>query len=246
MKVEAVIPGENIRENIRAVEQRINSACMASGRRREDVTLIAVSKTKPLPLLRKAYEAGVRDFGENKVQELLDKMPEMPADVRWHMIGHLQRNKVKYIVGRVYMIHSVDSLRLAEEISREALKKNVTVKILLEVNAAGEESKFGVSVSQAADLAETVSKLPGIRLEGLMTVAPYTENPEENRIYFQKLKQLSVDIAKRNIDNKSIVGIYLSMGMTGDFEIAVEEGASHIRVGTGIFGEREYSSQPQQ
>lgn len=225
-----------IGENIQAVEEAIEDACQRSGREREAVTLIAVSKTKPLSMLREAYEAGARDFGENKVQELMDKIPEMPSDVRWHMIGHLQRNKVKYIVDKVYMIHSVDSLRLAEEISREALKKNVTVKILLEVNVAGEESKFGTTVSETAALAEKIAKLPAVQIDGLMTIAPFVEDPEDNRIYFQKLKQLSVDIIRRNIDNINMN--VLSMGMTGDYSVAVEEGATCVRVGTGIFGER--------
>ena len=225
-----------IGENIQAVEQTIGNACQKSGRKREAVTLIAVSKTKPLSLLREAYAAGIRDFGENKVQELMDKIPEMPSDVRWHMIGHLQRNKVKYIVGRVYMIHSVDSLRLAEEINKEALKKNVTVKILLEVNVAGEESKFGTTVSETAALAESIAKFPAVKIEGLMTIAPFVENSEDNRKIFNKLKQLSVDIAHRNIDNVSMD--ILSMGMTGDYSVAVEEGATYVRVGTGIFGER--------
>lgn len=225
-----------IGENIQAAEQTIENACRRSGRKREPVTLIAVSKTKPLSMLREAYDAGARDFGENKVQELMDKIPEMPSDIRWHMIGHLQRNKVKYIVDKVYMIHSVDSLKLAEEISREALKKNVTVKILIEVNVAEEESKFGITVSEAAALAENIAKLPAVRIEGLMTIAPFVENPEDNRVYFQKLKQLSVDIRRRNIDNVNMD--VLSMGMTGDYSVAVEEGATCVRVGTGIFGGR--------
>lgn len=225
-----------ISENMRAVERTIDNACQKSGRKRETVALIAVSKTKPLSMLQDAYEAGARDFGENKVQELTEKIPKMPSDVRWHMIGHLQRNKVKYIVDKVYMIHSVDSLRLAEEISREALKKNVTVKILIEVNVAGEESKFGAAVSETAALAESIARLPAVQIEGLMTIAPFVENPEENRVYFQKLRQLSVDIAHRNIDNVNMN--VLSMGMTGDYSVAVEEGATCVRVGTGIFGER--------
>ncbi len=229
-----------IRENMEAVNKRIEKACLTAGRNREAVTLIAVSKTKPVELLRKAYDAGARDFGENKVQELQDKIPQLPGDIRWHMIGHLQRNKVKYIVDKVYMIHSVDSLRLAEEISREAVKKEVTVKILLEVNVAEEESKFGTTTEEAASLAEQVAVLPGIQIMGLMTIAPYTENPEENRKYFKKLKQLSVDIEEKNIDNVSMN--VLSMGMTGDFEAAVEEGATYVRVGTGIFGERDYGT----
>ena len=160
----------------------------------------------------------------------------LPEDIRWHMIGHLQRNKVKYIVGKVWMIHSVDSLELAEEISREAVKRQVTVRILLEVNVAEEESKFGVTVKEAFGLAETAAKLPGIQVEGLMTIAPYVEDPEENRIYFKRLKELSVDIYDKNIDNVNMN--VLSMGMTGDYSVAVEEGATYVRVGTGIFGER--------
>lgn len=225
-----------IRENIAETERKIAEACRRAGRERSEVTLIAVSKTKPVEMLREAYEAGVRDFGENRVQELMEKIPAMPEDVRWHMIGHLQRNKVKYIVGKVWMIHSVDSLELAREISREAVKRQVTVKILLEVNVAEEKSKFGVRVQETALLAENIAKLPGIQIEGLMTVAPFVDNREENRIYFNRLKQLSVDIYNKNIDNVNMN--VLSMGMTGDYSVAVEEGATCVRVGTGIFGER--------
>lgn len=225
-----------IQENMAETEEKIAEACKRAGRDRSEVTLIAVSKTKPVEMLREAYDAGARDFGENRVQELMEKMPSMPEDVRWHMIGHLQRNKVKYIVGKVWMIHSVDSLELAEEISKEAVKRKVTVRILLEVNVAEEESKFGVTVQEAVSLAESVAKLPGIQIEGLMTIAPYVEDQEENRVYFRKLKQLSVDIYSKNIDNISMN--VLSMGMTGDYSVAVEEGATCVRVGTGIFGER--------
>ena len=226
-------------ENIEHVKQEIEKACKSAERKKEDVTLIAVSKTKPVSMLREAYEAGARDFGENKVQELLDKIPEMPDDVRWHMIGHLQRNKVKYIVDKVYLIHSVDSLRLAEEISKEATKKKVEVNILIEVNVAEEESKFGATVQQTLELVKQIAGLPSIHIQGLMTIAPYTENAEENRLYFKKLKQLSVDIKDKNIDNVNMN--VLSMGMTGDYQVAVEEGATFVRVGTGIFGERDYS-----
>lgn len=231
-----------IQENIDRVQHRIDEACARAGRDRAEVSLIAVSKTKPVELLQDAYEAGARDFGENKVQELLDKIPQMPSDVRWHMIGHLQRNKVKYIVDKVYLIHSVDSLRLAEEISREALKRNITVNILVEVNVAAEESKFGSSLEEAGELVQEICKLPGICVKGLMTIAPFVENAEDNRIYFQKLKQLSVDILHKNADNISM-GKILSMGMTGDYEVAVEEGATYVRVGTGIFGERDYKKE---
>ncbi len=228
-----------IRENIARVKSDIAYACEKASRDVEEVTLITVSKTKPVELLQEAYDAGSRDFGENKVQEMLDKIPQLPQDIRWHMIGHLQRNKVKYIVDKVYLIHSVDSLRLAEEISKEAVKKQVDVNILVEVNVALEESKFGTTAEDAVALVEAISKLPQIHIKGLMTIAPFVENEEENRIIFQKLKHLSVDIAGKNIDNVSMN--VLSMGMTGDYKVAVEEGATYIRVGTGIFGERDYS-----
>ena len=230
-----------IAQNMTVVKQNIEAACNNADRNADSVTLIAVSKTKPVSMLEEAYATGCRDFGENKVQELTQKYEVLPKDIRWHMIGHLQRNKVKYIVGKVHLIHSVDSLRLAQEISKESEKKQVTTNILLEVNVAGEDSKFGLSEKEAViALVEEVSKLPGIAVKGLMTVAPYVENPEENRQYFQALKQLSVDIMQKNIDNVNMD--ILSMGMTGDYVVAVEEGATHVRVGTGIFGERDYSS----
>ena len=228
-----------IKENLIEVNNNITAACLRGGRSVEDVTLIAVSKTKPIEMLEEAYACGIRDFGENKVQELVDKYEVMPEDIRWHMIGHLQRNKVKYIVDKVYLIHSVDSLRLAEEISKEALKKNVTVNILIEINVGEEESKFGLtSKEETIELVRQIANLPGIQVKGLMTVAPYVENAEENRLVFQQLKQLSVDIKNENIDNVCME--ILSMGMTGDYQVAIEEGASYVRVGTGIFGERNY------
>lgn len=226
-----------VAQNLALVSQKIEQACRRAEREPKEVTLIAVSKTKPLPLLQEAYDAGCRDFGENKVQELVDKIEAMPKDIRWHMIGHLQRNKVKYIVGKVFLIHSVDSLRLAEEISRESEKKQVTTSILVEVNVAQEASKFGLlSADAVADLITQIAALPHIAVKGLMTIAPYTKNAEENRQYFRALKQLSVDIMQKNIDNVSMD--VLSMGMTGDYEVAAEEGATCVRVGTGIFGER--------
>lgn len=228
-----------IRENIEHVRENIRTACEKSGRKAEDVTLIAVSKTKPVSMLQEAYECGCRDFGENKVQELVEKWEQMPKDIRWHMIGHLQRNKVKYIVDKVYMIHSVDSLRLAEEISKEAGKKGVTVSILIEINVAEEETKFGTTCEEACRLVEEIAKLPHLVIKGLMTIAPYVENPEENKQYFEKLRQIYVDINRKNIDN--VYMAELSMGMTGDYEVAVTEGATYVRVGTGIFGERFYT-----
>ena len=230
-----------VTENLANVEKKIENACARAGRSREEVTLIAVSKTKPIPLLEEAYQAGARDFGENKVQEMMDKIPVLPDDINWHMIGHLQRNKVKYLIGKTTLIHSVDSLRLAEEISRLSEKNNVLTDILIEVNIAEEESKFGTSRDEAISLVEAVSALPGIQICGLMTIAPYVEDPEDNRKYFREIKKLSVDIANRNIDNVSMS--ILSMGMTGDYEVAIEEGATMVRVGTGIFGERDYNKQ---
>ncbi len=228
-----------IKENIEKVEQNIKAACAACGRESGEVKLIAVSKTKPVPMLEEAYANGCRDFGENKVQELVDKYEIMPKDIRWHMIGHLQRNKVKYIVDKVFLIHSVDSLRLAQEIEKEAAKKGVSVNVLVEVNVAGEESKFGATVQEAVSLVEQIVQLPHVRVKGLMTIAPYVEDSEENRRYFAKLKQIYVDIIHKNIDN--VFMEELSMGMTGDYEVAITEGATYIRVGTGIFGEREYT-----
>ncbi len=227
-----------LRENLIQVQENINQACRKAGRDPSEVTLIAVSKTKPVSMLETVYEAGVREFGENKVQELTEKYELLPKDIHWHMIGHLQRNKVKYIVDKACLIHSVDSLRLAEEISRMAQAKQVEADILVEVNIAGEESKFGMTAQEAISLVTEIAALPGIHVRGLMTIAPFVEDPEENRMYFRKMKELSVDINRKNIDN---VGMdILSMGMTGDYMVAIEEGATMVRVGTGIFGERQY------
>lgn len=230
-----------LKENLANVEKNIEQACKNAGRSRDEVTLIAVSKTKPVEMLQEIYDENIRDFGENKVQELCSKMGQLPSDIRWHMIGHLQRNKVKYIVGKVELIHSVDTYRLAEEINIQAKKQNVIVPILVEVNIAREESKFGISAEDAILLVEEISKLENIRIKGLMTIAPYVENPEDNRLYFRKIKQLSVDITNKNIDN--VFMEILSMGMTGDYMVAIEEGATMVRVGTGIFGERNYKQE---
>lgn len=227
-----------IRENLEKVQNNISIACTKANRSANDVTLIAVSKTKPVELLQEAYDAGVRDFGENKVQEIMDKYDKLPSDIRWHMIGHLQRNKVKYIIDKVVLIHSVDSLRLAEEISKQAQKHNLTMPILIELNIGAEDTKFGTSLEEAIALVKEISLLPNIQIKGLMTVAPFVDDAEENRHYFNAMKHLSVDIMKENIDN--VCMDILSMGMTGDYEVAVEEGATMVRVGTGIFGERNY------
>lgn len=227
-----------ITENLEQVRKNIDEACRMAGRDPKEVTLIAVSKTKPVSMLKEAYDAGTRCFGENKVQEIMDKHPQLPEDIQWHMIGHLQRNKVKYIVDKVSMIHSVDSLRLAQTIEQEAAKHNVCVPVLLEVNVAQEESKFGLKMEEVLPLIETIADFPHIKVQGLMTIAPYVENAEDNRDFFRQLKKLSVDIEAKNINNVSMS--VLSMGMTGDYQVAVQEGATMVRVGTGIFGERNY------
>lgn len=228
-----------ILEKIKQVEENIIKSCEKVGRDPKEVTLIAVSKTKPYTAIEEALPSGVLDYGENKVQELTEKYEILPKDIRWHMIGHLQRNKVKYLVGKVELIHSVDSLRLANQIETEFAKKNEIANILIEVNMANEESKFGITSETTEQLVREISKLEHVRIKGLMTIAPYTDNPETNREYFRNMKKLSVDITEKNIDNVSMN--VLSMGMTGDYQVAIEEGATMIRVGTGIFGERNYN-----
>ena len=228
-----------LKDNLENVWTKMEESIQKGKRNPDDVTLVAVSKTKPVSMLQEIYAEGVRDFGENKVQELCDKYEVLPGDIRWHMIGHLQTNKVKYLIDKVYMIHSVDSYKLAEQISKEAQKKQRRIPILVEVNIAEEESKYGIKQSECEDFIRTIAGFAGIQVKGLMTVAPFVENQEENRKYFKQLKQLSVDIMRKNIDNISME--VLSMGMTGDYAVAIEEGATVIRVGTGIFGERDYS-----
>ncbi len=227
-----------VTENLDRVQNDINSACMNVGRDPSEVTLIAVSKTKPVEMIKAAYEHGCRNFGENKVQELTSKMPVLPDDIRWHMIGHLQTNKVKYIVGKVLLIHSVDSLKLAQAINDQAAKEGCIQDILLEMNIAGEASKFGSADPEVnAALIRDVSALEFVRLCGLMTVAPYVEDPEENRVYFRQLHDMIYGDLREYFPEKPL----LSMGMSGDYKVAVEEGATHVRVGSSIFGERNYN-----
>lgn len=232
-----------VTENLKNVENKICQACKRCGRDRREVTLIAVSKTKPVEMIQEAIESGTSIFGENKVQEMLEKQEllkqELPEqELQWHMIGHLQRNKVKQLVGRVAMIHSVDSIRLARQIEDEFSKKNKMAHILVEVNMAKEDTKFGIMPEETEEILRQISQFHHIRVHGLMTIAPFVENPEENRVYFRNLHKLLVDINHKNIDNISMDE--LSMGMTGDYEVAIEEGATYVRVGTGIFGNRQY------
>lgn len=229
----------DIKSNLENVFSAMKSAAIKAGRSEDSCQLIAVSKTRPIEDLKEAYALGIRDFGENKVQEIMDKIDLLPPDARFHMIGHLQKNKVKYIVGRVYLIHSVDSYELARVIEAESCKKNVITDTLIEVNVSGEASKYGVRPEELTDLVRKVSLLPHVRIKGLMTVAPYVDDAEQNRQYFVEMRKLSIDIKNQNIDNVSVD--ILSMGMTADYGVAIEEGATYVRVGTGIFGARDYS-----
>ena len=228
-----------ISDNLRLVEENIAAACKRAGRRREEVKLIAVSKTHPVEAVKEAMRCGIRSFGENKVQELKDKMEKLDDSLDWHLIGHLQTNKVKYVVGKVSLIHSLESIRLAEALEKEAVKRGVIVDVLVEVNIAGEDTKFGVLPENVEDFIREVAKFEHIRVKGLMTVAPIAQKSEENRKYFKNLNKIMVDLNSKNIHNVSMN--VLSMGMTGDYETAIEEGATLVRVGTGIFGHRDYS-----
>ncbi|MDD6332233.1 MAG: YggS family pyridoxal phosphate-dependent enzyme [Clostridium sp.] len=228
-----------IKENIEAVQANIETACQKAGRDPREVTLIAVSKTKPLSDIEEAIDCGMMEFGENKVQELVDKIEHVSRPVHWHLIGHLQTNKVKYIADKGLLIHSVDSVKLAKEIQKEAVKKQADCDILLEVNVAREESKFGFTCEEVPDAVAEIAQLSNVHIQGLMTIAPFVENPEDNRVIFAKLHKLLLDIKSRNIDNVNMN--VLSMGMTNDYTVAVEEGATMVRVGTGIFGARNYN-----
>ena len=230
----------SIRETILKLKEELPSG----------VELVAVSKFHPADAVREAYAAGQRIFAESRPQELYAKVKELAAvtgadgtpaysDIIWHFIGHLQTNKIKYVLGRACMIHSVDTLHLAEALEAECRKRNLDMDILVEINVAEEASKFGMGVDAAEQLVRDIAKLSHLHIQGLMTIAPFVENPEQNRSIFRQLKQLSVDITAKNIDNVTMN--VLSMGMTGDYQIAIEEGATHIRVGTGIFGERNYN-----
>ena len=229
-----------IQDNYRAVESRVAEACRRAGRPREEVTLIAVSKTKPAEMVRELMAIGVKDFGENHAQELVSKTEEIQEPLNWHFIGHLQRNKVKYVVGRACLIHSVSSLRLAEEIQKESAKKQVITPVLIEVNIADEETKSGISGEEAIALVREVAELPNLSVRGLMAIAPPVDDPEDNRIYFRQMRELRDQI--RELELPGVAADELSMGMTGDFEVAIEEGATMVRVGTAIFGARDYGA----
>lgn len=226
-----------IAEKLHEIEERIRAACLRAGRSREEVQLLAVSKTQPAERLKEAYDLGLRLFGENKAQEYTVKAPLLPEDIHWHFIGNLQKNKVKYLVGRVDTIHSVNSEGLADEIERLAARRDVIQDILVEVNVAGEASKQGAALDEARALARYCHGLPHIKLRGLMTVAPVCEDPSENRPVFAALRELKDELAGTLSDPDIRV---LSMGMSDDFEVAIEEGATLVRLGSALFGPRYY------
>lgn len=228
-----------IADNLREIRNHAEAAALRAGRDPKEIKLIAVSKTKPVSMIEECINAGQYIFGENRVQELVEKIPRLPNNLEWHLIGHLQKNKVKYIIGQVELIHSVDTVALAEQIQKEAQKKNCDVNILLEVNVAREETKSGFFMEDVYSACCQIAAFPNVHIKGLMTVAPFVENAEKNRIIFQKLKHLLVDIQSKKVDNVHMTE--LSMGMTNDYEIAIEEGATMVRVGTALFGARSYA-----
>lgn len=230
----------DISKNLNIVRKKVKDACSRSGRKYEDILILAVSKTMEPGILKEAYDAGVRDFGENKVQEFLDKYEAFKetTDINWHLIGHLQTNKVKYLPGKTFLIHSLDSIKLAEEIDSRMGKENLSADVLVQINVAKEESKFGIYPEDAMDFIYEAAKFKNIKIKGLMTIAPDFEDREQVRPVFRRLFKIFVDTGSKNIDNVHMK--YLSMGMSKDFEIAIEEGANIIRVGTGIFGKRVY------
>ncbi len=227
---------ESIKNNMEAVMQRINAAAARAGRDPSDIRLIGVTKTVDAFRVKEAYECGIEDFGENRVQELCEKADILDVNCTWHLIGHLQTNKVKYIIDKVQLIHSLDSLELAREISIRACRAGRTMDVLVQVNIAGEDSKFGISPDEAVGFVKEVSLMGNIKVRGLMTIAPLAADPEDVRWVFAGLGKLRIDISRENIDNVSME--YLSMGMSNDFEVAIEEGANMIRIGSAIFGKR--------
>lgn len=230
----------HIEKNLAGIRERIRISAEKSGRKEGDVTLIAVTKTHPVEAINEAISYGVTDIGENKVQEILDKYDKVEKSVRWHLIGHLQTNKVKYIIDKVYMIHSVDSVKLMAEIERQAEKKGVeSVNILIQVNMSKEESKFGIDIEDVEELLEYAKLLKRVKVCGFMTILAKIDSGMSNRLQFRDINNKFIDISRNKYDNVDMK--FLSMGMSGDFEMAIEEGSNMVRVGTAIFGERDYS-----
>lgn len=232
---------QTIKENIQKVNELKAAAAAKAGRNDDDILLVGVTKTRSADEINEGIDAGLTDIGENKVQEIMDKF-DFVKPVRWHMIGHLQTNKVKYIIDKVSMIHSVDSYKLAEEINKRAGQHDLVMDILIQVNSAQEESKFGISTDETEEMILSIlENCPNIRVKGLMCIAPFAEDPNEIRVYFAEVKKLYDQYSK--IDHERLDFKYLSMGMSHDFEVAILEGSNLVRVGTAIFGERDYSKQ---
>jgi pyridoxal phosphate enzyme (YggS family) len=230
----------NISDAIESVKKKIRDSALKSGRNPEDILLVGVTKTVEVELMRKAFELGIKDFGENKVQEFLKKSDIIDKDCNWHIIGRLQTNKVKYLDKRVKLIHSLDRIELAEALQKKGEKIGYIFPVLVQVNVSGEETKAGVNPDQLIDFILKISKMGNIKVKGLMTMAPYTENPEDVRYVFKNLKKLSVDISRERVENICINE--LSMGMSNDFTVAIEEGATIVRIGSAIFGTRNYNT----
>lgn len=229
----------SIRENIEHIQQLKAEAAERSGRSGDDVLLVAVTKLHDVDEINEAIDCGITDIGENKVQEIMDKYDRVKP-VRWHLIGHLQTNKVKYIIDKVSMIHSVDSLRLAQEIDKRAAQHGITMDILIQVNSAEEESKFGIKTEETGKMIEDIlDTCENVRIRGLMCIAPFEEDPEDARVYFTEVRKQYEEYGQ--INHPHLDFKYLSMGMSGDFHVAIEEGSNLIRVGTSIFGARDYS-----
>lgn len=226
-----------LNDNLKKVRENIKKSAEKSGRKEEDITLIAVTKTHGVDIINKAVDLGVKDIGENKVQEIIEKY-ELVKPVRWHLIGHLQTNKVKYIIDKVYMIHSVDSLKLMDEIEKQAAKHNLIMKILIQVNISGEKTKFGIKPEELEEYLKYAETLSHVKVCGLMTIAPKINNSVSNRLHFDNIRKIYIDISRKKYDNINME--YLSMGMSGDYESAIECGSNMVRVGSAIFGERNY------
>ncbi|WP_084295079.1 YggS family pyridoxal phosphate-dependent enzyme [Caldanaerobius polysaccharolyticus] len=228
----------DVRTNIEAIKSNIQRACKKAGRDPSEVTIMAVTKTIPVERIKEAIACGIKVIGENRVQELVKKYPLIGGDVKWHMIGHLQVNKVKYIVDKVELIHSLDSVKLAQEIDKRAKAIGKRQNVLIEINIGGEDTKYGIKPEELGDFIKQIEGFENLCVQGLMTVAPIVTAPEDVRPYFKKMKQLYDEL--KDMKSRIIDARYLSMGMTSDYVVAVEEGANIVRIGTGIFGPRNY------
>ncbi|NLM42448.1 MAG: YggS family pyridoxal phosphate-dependent enzyme [Clostridiales bacterium] len=229
-----------IKENIEVIKKEIETICLERNREPKDVTLIAVTKTVDIERIKEAIDAGITNIGENRVQEIMDKYEDLKNYANFHLIGHLQSNKVKYIIDKVKLIHSVDSMKLIDEINKRAEKSNTIVNMLIQVNVAREDTKFGIDINEVDDYIEYASKFDNIKVQGLMTIAPYFEDAEKTRPIFRTLKEKFDELSNNKYNNVEMK--YLSMGMTNDYKIAIEEGSNMVRIGTKIFGKRVYNS----